>query len=83
MWDSGVTLETPDKGQFRHIYGALEALDCLLSCWPTTPTEAPAHRLAVNACMASLNGEVSQRSRDAFLDAANEANMKIIAPADS
>lgn len=68
-WNAMVTVEVPTTGQFRHIDSALEAIDCLYSCWPAPQGEA--HRLAINACLAVLDdNRPTEASRDAFIAAA-------------
>lgn len=75
-WNVMVTLEVPRMGEFRHVGSALEAVDCLYSCW--RGTRGDAHRQAINTCLAVLDDDgPAEASRDAFIAAARDSHIAV------
>ena len=76
-WQYEIRIELPRNGEFRYVNSAIEALDCMMSCWPPLPDAA--HRLALNVCIATLAGEKTpDASRIAFTAALVSAGMTFI-----
>jgi hypothetical protein len=76
IWDVMVTVEVPRIGEFRHIGSALEAVDCLYSCW--RGPRGDAHREAINTCLAVLDDDRPiEASRDAFIAAARDSHIAL------
>lgn len=74
IWEVMVTVEVPRAGEFRHVGSALDAVDCLYSCW--RGAQGDTHRWAINTCLAVLdNDKPTSASRDAFIAAAKDANI--------
>ncbi|WP_195909375.1 DUF982 domain-containing protein [Rhizobium tubonense] len=79
IWKLSVTLEVPARGEYRVVWSALEALDCLMSNW--RGDGGVLHRQALNACLAVLdNGRPTDFARDAFIAAADESHIAIRPP---
>lgn len=75
-WNNIVTLEVPAIGEFRDVGSALEAIDCLYSCW--RGTRGDAHRQAINVCLAVLDDDKpAQAARDALIAAAKDSHIWI------
>ena len=75
-WTKFLTLELPLIGQRRTVGSALDALDCLTSGW--RGIRGKSHRMAVNCCIAALEGDaIVERSRLAFLEAAEESDILV------
>lgn len=75
-WNAIVTLEVPRLGEFRHVGSALEAVDCLYSCWRGRRSDA--HRQAINTCMAVLDDDrPTEASRLAFIAAARDSDIAV------
>lgn len=74
IWEVMVTVEVPKAGEFRHVGSALDAVDCLYSCWPGP--QGDTHRMAINICLAVLdNDKPTSASREAFIAAAKDADI--------
>ena len=79
LWKLSVTLEVPVVGQYRVVWSALEALDCLMSSW--RGEGGVMHRRALNACIEVLdNSKPTAFARDAFIAAAHESHITIRPP---
>ena len=75
-WDITVIVEVPEIGEFRQVGSALEAVDCLYSCW--RGQRGDAHREAINTCLAVLDDDrPAEASRDAFIAAARDSNIAV------
>ncbi|KQU75749.1 hypothetical protein ASC75_17100 [Aminobacter sp. DSM 101952] len=73
-----VVVELGRAGNYRHITGARDAAECLVTAWPLS--RGPRHRNAVLTCLKVLEGQrPSEDARRAFVEAAMEAEVPIAA----
>jgi hypothetical protein len=74
-WEKGVDLEL-GLGRYRNVTSTEDALACLHDRWQVS--DGSAFMRAQRACMDALKGRVEARkARDAFIAAAEEADMFI------
>ena len=77
-WSKPVELRLPGTRRVRAITGTLFASECLLTAWPAPA--GGAHADALRQCVEALNGRSQvQTARDAFIAAAREAELDIVA----
>jgi hypothetical protein len=76
-WDKTVDIETDTLGKYRMVSTTEEAARVLTSSWPKT--SGPAFEAAVKACVDALqktrDRALAAKARQAFIDAAEEADL--------
>lgn len=79
-WEKGVELELHGLGKYRVVTSTEDAAYSLLNRWPDVG-DSPAFERAKAACLAALedveNKTKAAKARQAFIDAANEADIYI------
>ena len=75
-WEKGVELELHGVGKYRMVKSTEDAADCLVYRWPIA--HGKSWMKAQRACLMALEGRITARmARDAFIEAADEANIHI------
>jgi hypothetical protein len=77
LWRAPVTLEMFGHGHYRVITSAKEAAKVLSNEWPRA--SGPKYEEALAHCAAALKGDLDpERARAGFIDAAEEASIRIV-----
>lgn len=78
-WEKGVELELHGIGKYRTVKSTEDAARQLTTVWPKP--DGPAFDAAVRACIEALSNTrkklLADRARQAFIDAADEAEIYI------
>ena len=75
-WDQAIELNLGGPGRYRTVRTTEDAAQCLMERWPVD--SGVAFTEALKACLEALEGNASSdAAREAFVDAAVEANIHI------
>lgn len=79
IWEKGVELELHGIGKYRTVRTTEDAAHCLVRYWPVE--DGKAYMAAQRRCLAALKDRLSTRkcdaARQAFIDAAEEADIYV------